>query len=158
MENINTHKEVGNHMNNKEALEANACNLCILTRKEQFQYLVKDVSQVNQELRTSTTEESVNNTLNKLSNLMDRLSNDSQVADVKSLVMDISGTIRGVKLHDITRSALVDMLDKLLERAMEIIAEENKKENVNKLKLLLMELAKNSDKIAEIIDITNFLG
>ena len=92
-----------------------------MTRKERFEYLVKEVSEVKQELRTANTEESVNTALDKLSTLMDRLSKDSQVTDVKGWVANISGTIRGVKLHDVTRSALDDMLEKLLKMAMEII-------------------------------------
>ncbi len=130
----------------------------MMTRKERFEYLVKEVSEVKQELRTANTEESVNTALDKLSTLMDRLSKDSQVTDVKGLVADISGTIRGVKLHDVTRSALDDILEKLLKRAMEIIAEESKKENANKLKALFLELAEHSDEIDEIIDINKVFG
>ena len=132
--------------------------LRMMTRKERFEYLVKKVSEVKQELRTANTEESVNTALDKLSTLMDRLSKDSQVTDVNGWVADISGTIRGVKLHDITRSALDDMLEKLLKMAMEIIAEESKKENANKLKALFLELAEHSDEIAEIIDINKIFG
>ena len=117
----------------QEALGAKNCGFRMMTRKERFEYLVKEVSEVKQELRTANTEESVNTALDKLSTLMDRLSKDSQVTDVKGRVADISGTIRGVKLHDVTRSALDDMLEKLLKMAMEIIAEESKKENANKL-------------------------
>ena len=80
------------------------------------------------------------------------------MTDVKGWVADISGTIRGVKLHDVTRSALDDMLEKLLKRAMEIITEESKKENANKLKTLFLELAEHSNEIAEIVDINKIFG
>ena len=149
---INEYGEIVREENTKN------CGLRMMTRKERFEYLVKEVSEVKQELRTANTEESVNTALDKLSTLMDRLSKDSQVTDVKGWVADISGTIRGVKLHDITRSALDDMLEKLLKMAMEIIAEESKKENANKLKALFLELAEHSDEIAEIIDINKIFG
>lgn len=149
---INEYGEIVREENTKN------CGLRMMTRKERFVYLVKEVSEVKQELRTANTEESVNTALDKLSTLMDRLSKDSQVTDVKGCVADISGTIRGVKLHDITRSALDDMLEKLLKMAMEIIAEESKKENANKLKALFLELAEHSDEIAEIIDINKIFG
>ena len=149
---INEYGEIVREENTKN------CGLRMMTRKERFEYLVKKVSEVKQELRTANTEESVNTALDKLSTLMDRLSKDSQVPDVKGWVADISSTIRGVKLHDITRSALDDMLEKLLKMAMEIIAEESKKENANKLKALFLELAEHSDEIAEIIDINKIFG
>lgn len=149
---INEYGEIVREENTKN------CGLRMMTRKERFEYLVKEVSKVKQELRTANTEESVNTALDKLSTLMDRLSKDSQVTDVKGWVADISGTIRGVKLHDITRSALDDMLEKLLKMAMEIIAEEIKKENANKIKALFLELAEHSDEIAEIIDINKIFG
>ena len=136
----------------QEALGTENCGLRMMTRKERFEYLVKEVSEVKQELRTANTEESVNTALDKLSTLMDRLSKDSQVTDVKGWVADISGTIRGVKLHDVTRSALDDMLGKLLKRAMEIIAEENANKLKVKLKALFLELAEHSDEIAEIAE------
>lgn len=149
---INEYGEIVREENTKN------CGLRMMTRKERFEYLVKKVSEVKQELRTANTEESVNTALDKLSTLMDRLSKDSQVTDVNGWVADISGTIRGVKLHDITRSALDDMLEKLLKMAMEIIAEESKKENANKLKALFLELAEHSDEIAEFIDINKIFG
>lgn len=157
---INEYGEIVREENTmtQEALGATNCGLRMMTRKERFEYLVKEVSEVKQELRTANTEESVNTALDKLSTLMDRLSKDSQVTDVKGWVEDISGTIRGVKLHDVTRSALDDMLEKLLKMAMEIIAEESKKENANKLKALFLELAEHSDEIAEIIDINKIFG
>lgn len=157
---INEYGEIVREENTmtQEALGAKNCGLRMMTRKERFEYLVKEVSEVKQELRTANTEESVNTALDKLSTLMDRLSKDSQVTDVKGWVADISGTIRGVKLHDVTRSALDDMLEKLLKMAMEIIAEESKKENANKLKALFLELAEHSDEIAEIIDINKIFG
>ena len=141
----------------QEALGAKNCGLRMMTRKERFEYLVKEVSKVKQELRANT-EESVNTALDKLSTLMDRLSKDSQVTDVIVWIALISGTIRGVKLHDVTRSALDDMLEKLLKKAMEIIAEETMKENANKLKALSLKLAEHSDEIAEIIDINKIFG
>lgn len=137
----------------QEALGTKNCGLRMMTRKERFEYLVKEVSEVKQELRTANTEESVNTALDKLSTLMDRLSKDSQVTDVKGWVADISGTIRGVKLHDVTRSALDDMLEKLLKRAMEIIVEENANKLKVKLKALFLELSEHSDEIAEIAEI-----
>ena len=157
---INEYGEIVREENTmtQEALGTKNCGFRMMTRKERFEYLVKEVSEVKQELRTANTEESVNTALDKLSTLMDRLSKDSQVTDVKGLVADISGTIRGVKLHDVTRSALDDMLEKLLKMAMEIIAEESKKENANKLKALFLELAEHSDEIAEIIDINKIFG
>lgn len=157
---INEYDEIVREENTmtQEALGAKNCGLRMMTRKKRFEYLVKEVSEVKQELRTANTEESVNTAMDKLSNLMDRLSKDSQLTDVKGWVADISGTIRGVKLHDVTRSALDDMLEKLLKRAMEIIAEESKKENANKLKALFLELAEHSDEIAEIIDINKIFG
>ena len=157
MEGVKSREE--NTMKHEE-LRANECTPCpcMRTRKERFEYLVKEVSEVKQELRTANTEESVNTALDKLSTLMERLFKDSQVADVKGWVADISDTIRGVKLHDVTRSALDDMLEKLLERAREIIAEESKKENASKLKALFMELAEHSDEIAELIDINKIFG
>ena len=141
----------------QEALGAKNRGLRMMTRKERFEYLVKEVSEVKQELRANT-EESVNTALDKLSTLMDRLSKDSQVTDVIVWIAHISGTIRGVKLHDVTRSALDDMLEKLLKKAMEIIAEETMKENANKLKALSLKLAEHSDEIAEIIDINKIFG
>ena len=149
---INEYGEIVREENTKN------CGLRMMTRKERFEYLVKKVSEIKQELRTANTEESVNTALDKLSTLMDRLSKDSQVTDVNGWVADISGTIRGVKLHDITRSALDDMLEKLLKMAMEIIADESKKENASKLKALFLELAEHSDEIAEIIDINKIFG
>ena len=142
----------------QEALETKNCSLRIMTNKERFEYLVKEVSEIKQQLCTANTEESVNTALDKLSTLMDKLSKDSQVADIKGCVENISGMIHGVKLHDITRSTLDDMLEKMLERARKIIAEESKKENANKLKTLFMELAEHSDEIAEIIDIEKIFG
>ena len=142
----------------QEALGAKNCVLRIMTRKERFEHLVKEVSEVKHELRTANTEESVKAALDKLSTLMDMLYKDIQVVDVKGWVMDISGTIDGAKLHDVTRSALDEMLKKLLERAREIIAEESKKENAKKLKALFMELARHSDELTEIIDINKIFG
>ena len=142
----------------QEALGEKNCDLRMMTRKERFEYLVKEVSEVKQELRTANTEESVNNTLANLSTIMDGLAKDSQVSDVKEYVANISGTIRGVELHDITRSVLDDMLEKLLERAKEIIAEESNKERANSLKTLFLELAKHSDEIAGIIDTNKIFG
>ena len=157
---INEYGEIVREENamKQEALGAKNCCIRLMTRKERFEYLVKDVSEVKQELRTANTEESVSTALDKLSNLMERLFKDSQVADVKGGIADISGTIRGLKLHDVTRSALDDMLEKLLETAKEIIAEESKKESANKLKILFMELVEHSDEIAEIIDINKIFG
>ena len=134
------------------------CGLKMMSRKERYEYLFKQISELKEELRTANTEESVNTALDKLADLMDKLMHDSQVADVKGWVADISGTIRGVKLHDITRSVLDDMLQKLLERIQEIITEEKQKENASKLKTLFLELAEHSEEIAKIIDINNIFG
>lgn len=157
---INEYGEIVREENTmkQEALGVNNGELRMMTRKERFEYLVKEVSAVKQELRTANTEASVNNTLDKLSTLMDNLSKDTQVSNVRGLVADISGTIRGVELHDITRSVLDDMLEKLLERARKIIAEESNKERVNSLKTLFQELVKHSDEIANIIDINKIFG
>lgn len=129
-----------------------------LTQKERYAYLVKQVSDVKHELRTANTEETVNGALNRLEDLIDTLSYDRQLAALKGWVADLSGTIRGVKLHDITRSKLVEMLEELLKRANEIIAEEAKKENVNKLKALFLELAEHAEEIANVIDIDKIFG
>lgn len=150
---INEYDEFVGEKMKREAFGAKTCNIRMMTRKERFENLVKEISEVKHELRTANTKESVNNALDKLSTIMNELSKDSQVADVKGMVADISGMICGAKLHDITRTVLDGMLEKLLERARKIIAEESKKENAKKLKALFMELAEHSDEIAEIIDI-----
>lgn len=144
----------------QECLGANncSCGLKMMSRKECYEYLIKQVSEVKQELRTVNTEESVNTVLDKLADLMNRMSKDSQVADVKGWIADIAGTIRDVKLHDITRSALDEMLQKLLDVSGNIIAEEKKKENAGKLKALFLELAEHSDEIAQVIDINKIFG
>lgn len=134
------------------------CGLKMMSRKERYEYLLKQVSEVKEELRTANTEESVNTALNKLADLMDKLMHDSQVADVEGWVADIAGTIRGVKLHDITRSILDKLLKDFLERVAEIIAEEKQKENASKLKVLFLELAEHSEEIAKIIDINKIFG
>ena len=160
---INEYGEIVREENQEmkqECLGANNCNcvLKIMSRRERYEYLIKQLSEVKQELRTANEEKTVNNALNKLADLMDKLMKDSQLADVEGWTADISGTIRGVKLHDITRSVLDDMLQKLLERAEEIIAEEKKKENAGKLKALFMQLENHSDEIAKIIEINKIFG
>ena len=152
-------REVGQEMK-QECLGAKDrnCGLKMMSRKERYEYLFKQISELKEELRTANTEESVNTALDKLADLMDKLMHDSQVADVKGWVADISGTIRGVKLHDITRSVLDDMLQKLLERIQEIITEEKQKENASKLKTLFLELAEHSEEIAKIIYINKIFG
>lgn len=133
-------------------------NLVKMSRKERYEDLFKQVSEVKEELRTANTEESVNTALDKLADLMDKLMHDSQVADVEGWVANIDGAIRGVKLHNFTRSVLDDMLQKLLERIQEILAEEKQKENAGKLKTLFLELAEHSEEIAKIIDINKIFG
>ena len=128
-------------------------NLKIMSRKEHYEYLSKEVSKAQQELWKANTEKSVNEALDKLAELMNKLSHDSQVAEVNGYIADISSTIQYVKLHDITRSVMMDMLQRLLDRVQEIIAEEKKRENAGKLRKLFLELAEHSEQIAEIIDI-----
>ena len=134
------------------------CGLKMMSRKERYEYLFKQVSEVKEELRTANTEKSVNTALDKLEDLMDKLMHDSQVADVEDWEADIAGTIRGVKLHDITRSILDKLLKDFLERVAEIIAAEKQKENAGKLKTLFLELAEHSEEIAKIIDINKIFG
>lgn len=128
-------------------------NPALLNRRQIYEYIIKQVSKVKQELRTANVEESVNTALNKLANLMDELSKDSQIAELKDLTIDISATIRGVKLHDITRASLDEMLQKLLNVSESIVLEEKKKENAGKLKALLLEMAAHSEEIANVIDL-----
>ena len=68
---INEYDEIVREENTmtQEALGAKNCGLHMMTRKERFEYLVKEVSEVKQELRTANTEESVNTDLDKLSTL-----------------------------------------------------------------------------------------
>lgn len=134
------------------------CGLKMMSRKERYEYLVKQVSELKEKVRTANTEESVNTALDELAELMDKLMKDTQLADVKVHTADIAGVIRGVKLHDITRSVLDEMLQKLLDKAAEIITEEKKKENVGKLKALFLECAEHSEEIAKIINIEKIFG
>lgn len=149
-------REVGKEIKQK-CLENQICDFKN-TRKERFEYLLKQVGELQQELRTANTEVSVNATLNKLADIIGELSKDSQFEDIKGGISDIAGTICGVKLHDITRSVLDDMLKKLLERAKEIIEEEKKKENAGKIKKLFLEFAEHSNEIAQVIDINEIFG
>lgn len=135
-----------------------ACELCKYTRKERFERFLKDVTDIKNKLRTANTEESVNNALDELATFMDHSSKDSDLADIKGFILDIAGTITGVRLHDVTRSALDDLLEKMLNRVNEILAEEKKKENASKLKTLFTELAEHADEIAGIIDIEKIFG
>ena len=119
---------------------------------------LKQIRDIKQDLSTSNTEESVNNALNRLSELMDNLVNDIQLTDIKGILADIQGSTRSAKLHDITRSKMIDMLQKLLEKAGEIIMEEKQKELARKLQTLFSELAEHSEEISKIIDIEKILG
>lgn len=158
---INENGEIVREERKQECLGANIscnCGLKMMSRKERYEYLIKQVSEVKQELRTANTEETVNTALDKLASLMDKMTKDSQVADAKGLIADIAVTIRGVKLHDITRSALDEMLQKLLDVSRNIVAEEEKKENAGKLKALFLELAEHSEEITQVIDINKIFG
>ena len=130
----------------------------IMTRKERYEYLVREVGTVQHELRTANTEETINKALEKLSKLADGMCRDIQLADVNDWFTDIQGTICAVKLHDCTRSTLDELLNLFLEGVRKIITEENKKENEKKLKLLFEMMAENADKIAEMIDTTKIFG
>lgn len=133
--------------------EALGSKVVIWTRKKRFEQLVNDVSALEQELRTANTEESVNVALDKLEVLMNELFKNAQLEDIRGGLADISGTISGVKMHDITRTVLDEMLQKLIEKAKKIIAEETEMEKAEKLNALFMELAQHSDEISKLIDI-----
>lgn len=135
-----------------------SCTLKMMSRKERYEYLFKQISELKEELRTANTEESVNTALDKLTDLMDKLMHDSQVADVNIWFSDITEILNSVKLHDITRTIFDHLLRDFLSRLEEIIAEEKQKENAGKLKTLFLELAEHSEEIAKIIDINKIFG
>ncbi len=141
-----------------EVNDAEKNGLRALTRGERFGVLVRRVSEAQKELRTANTEDDVNNALDTISTIMYEEYRDWQVSDVKGVVEDIAGTICSVKMHDTTRSDLDDLLEKLLDRAREIIEEERKKEMAKKLEILFLKLAESADDIAKIIDIKEIFG
>lgn len=61
-------------------------------------------------------------------------------------------------MHDVTRSSLDDLIQKLLERVKEIMAEERKKESALRLKTLFLELAEHSYEIDQVIDINKIFS
>lgn len=145
----------------QEALGAKNCNIRQMTRMERLEHLREQVSKLRQELRDAYTENSVDKVLNELDDEMDGFYKSSQVFDdVKGYIADILGLIKAVRVHDVTRSALDDLIQKLLERVNEIIAEEEKrkKESAVRLKTLFLELAEHSDQIVELIDINKIFG
>lgn len=145
----------------QEALGAKNCNIRQMTRMERLEHLREQVSKLRQELRDAYTENSVDKVLNELDDEMDGFYKSSQVFDdVKGYIADILGLIKAVRVHDVTRSALDDLIQKLLERVNEIIAEEEKrkKESAVRLKALFLELAEHSDQIVELIDINKIFS
>ena len=155
---INECGEIVREKMEQEALETKNCNIRQMSRMERFEYLHEQVSKLKQELREANTEKSVNMALDKMADLMDGLSKDNQVSDIKGYIADIIGTIQAVKMHDVTRSSLDDLIQKLLERVKEIIAEERKKESALRLKTLFLELAEHSYEIAQVIDINKIFS
>ena len=129
--------------------------LKISTKKERFETVTAEISVVRNALRTANTEEAVTSALDNLATLVYRISREEEV---KGLALDIAGMIHAVKMHDAIRSSLDDILEKLLERVKDIIMEEQKQENVSKLKTLFLELAENAEALAEIVDIGKIFG
>ena len=81
-------------------------------RRDWYEELIKNVGSLKNDLQTSNTEESINETIKKLSEMIDNMHEEK----INGIVADITGVIQGVKMHDITRTALVDMLQKLVEK------------------------------------------
>lgn len=120
-----------------------------------FEKLFEQLKAAKQRLCLANTQKDVTSALDDLSNLMDKLSNQDVIS---GLIADISGTMRGIRLGDATRTELAQLLQKLLEALKEVIAEEKKKENASKLKAFFLELAEHSDEIAQIINSDNIFG
>ena len=114
-------------------------------RRDWYEELIKNVGSLKNDLQTYNTEESINETIKKLSEMIDNMHEEK----INGIVADITGVIQGVKMHDITRTALVDMLQKLVEKLEKIVEEEKEKEKADNLRKLFLKLAEHSEEISQ---------
>lgn len=129
-----------------------------LTRKERFQCFRKEVSEIAEQLRTADGQETIEENIDCLETIMQKYVNDGQVNDIRNWIDDVNGTIRAVRMHDHTRSELIKMMEQMLERVDEILADETAKENAEKVRQFFLQCAANAEKIAELVDINKILG
>lgn len=93
-----------------------------ITRRERLAYLCKQLNEARNEFHTANTEKSVNMALDRMTGIIKELASDSQVFEVGHIGGIMCG-IRNLKLYNVTRSSLDDLIQNLLERVKEIIEE-----------------------------------
>lgn len=146
-------------------INSNGCNtelpsanqICTLSRKERYELFREKVTELRERLHTPNTEASVKEAIRDLENFMRCSSRNRDLSDISSFIFDVIGTIEGVKLHDVTRSSLDDLLSKVLEAVNAIIEKESRNEKARKLRELLTDIAQHAEELADILDIDKYL-
>ena len=124
----------------KESVEQ---TVTIRTRKERMEELCEKLTQASQKLASAQTEEEVTSALAFLTEVA------NQADDVNGQILELSKIIRTVKLYDTTRSAIIEMIDKLIEEAKKIIKEEAEKETARKIKDFCIWMSEHAEEIAK---------
>lgn len=139
-------------MENNYIIKAKKIATIDLTHKERLKRLVDIVSKLNLSLHTANTDADANRALNNLSVVIDELSRQSCFSEIR--FEDLRGTIRSVKLHDVTRSDLYAFAEKFIAYINGLILEEEKKERVQAFRALCLQLAEHAEEVVNVIDTT----
>ena len=124
----------------------NSCGLRMLTMKEVLQNILKDAHQAHNVLEHTNSHDDIRIVLDKIHGYQV----DSRVSqNIKSIIADIRGSVHAMRLHDITRSQMCDMLHKLIAILEEAIAQEEHNEEVEAVRTSFLFMAEHAEEFVD---------
>ena len=127
--------------------------LCILSRKQFYEILVKNVSNVRKNLMLANSPETVQKSLDNVELLIICYTRSPYDEAVTERLQEVLNTIHKVHMHDLKRGTLAHILSLLIKDAKTIIEEEKKKEQrIEAFQSLFMEMAENAPEISALVD------
>lgn len=143
--------------NSKNAIEEMdfSHTLCMMQPKKVYADFLKKMSEIN---LNAASELEVSEAVDKLEKLVIEALKNSQLKEISGALRDTKGTLYSLKMRDCTRSDMLKMLQLLEDRVNELILEEEKKDNIEKLRRLFKASAENAEKIAEVLNISQIFA